>query len=372
VQARAVLPLHDNSSFFSSKWISAIIKELGDFLVSSAVAADSSTTNPTSSPVAAHVITTSFSEGESVSYAAIFDAAGNVIVVGTADGPEASSIVVAQYAAEKISADSSIVDQPGYRSSFITTATPTDITRDTAVNGGELLPAFGKTVVKRGVVFSTSPDPIYSGKTKAAKEGSSITIGRLKESEALALTKTAASLSGAPEVAVTANAILSAVDFVEDGETVNGSGYGAFSAPLEKLKPGTAYFVRAYALTAEATVYYGNQLSFRTADACFIATASFGTLLHPGVKILRDFRDTFFMNTALGQELVGLYYTFSPVLADCIAGNELFRWIIRLTLLPVIGFSWLALQVGMVWTLLTLIGAPMLLGWFSFRVSLRR
>lgn len=371
-QAGTALCQQEQGQFFLGKGIPAAIKRFGDFFLPSAVAADSSAATPTNFPVAAQIITTSFSEGESVSYAATLNAAGNVIVVGTAEGPEASSIVVAQYAAEKISADSAIVDQPGYRSSYITTANPTGTTRSTTVSGGEILSAFGKKVIKRGVVFSTNPDPLYSGQSKTANQVSSITMGRLKEAEALTLTKTAASLSGAPEVAVTADAIFSAVDIVEDGETVNGSGYGAFSALPEKLKPGTAYYVRAYALTAEATVYYGNQLSFRTADACFIATASFGTLFHPGVKILRNFRDTFFVNTAFGQELVDLYYTFSPALADCIAGNELFRSIIRLVLLPVIGFSWLALQVGMVLALLTFIVAAMLLGWFSFRVSLRR
>jgi len=371
VQAGAALYRQEKDQIFLGKWLPAAIKRFGDFFLPSAIAADSSAT-PASSPITAHIITTSFSEGESVSYAATLNATGNVIVVGTAEGPEASSIVIAQYAAEKISADSTIVDQPGYRSSYIATANPTGTTRTASVSGGEILPAFGKTVIKRGVVFSTNPDPLYSGKSKTANQGSSIIIGRLKEAEALTLTKTAPSLSGAPDAVVTADAILSAADFVEDGETGNGSGYGAFSALLEKLKPGTTYYVRAYALTAEATVYYGNQLSFRTADACFIATASFGTLLHPGVKILRDFRDTFFVTTAFGRELVGLYYTFSPGLADCIAGNELFRWIIRLILWPVIGFSWLALQVGMVWALLTFIGAAMLLGWFSFRVSLRR
>ncbi len=354
--------------FFFDPWLAAALKRIGDFLLPSAVAADSKASAPDIA-VSAHVVTSSFSEGESVSYAATFDAAGNVVAVGTADGLEASSIVVAQYAAES-TADSSIVDQPGYRSSHITTTPPIDITKTTTVNGGEILPSFGKTVTRRGVVFSLSKDLSYSGNKKTATPSPAITIGRLKEAEALA--KAATALAAPADVVPTTEAILSAVDFVEDGETVNGSGYGAFSAPLEKLKPGTTYYVRAYALTSEGTVYYGNRLSFRTADACFIATASFGTLLHPGVRVLRDFRDTFLAHNALGQQLVDLYYTFSPPLADCIAGNELFRFIIRLLLLPFIGFSWLALQLGIVSALVTFIGAVTMCGWITFRVSLRR
>ena len=104
---------------------------------------------------------------------------------------------------------------------------------------------------------------------------------------------------------------------------------GGYTTLMESLLPGTLYYIRAYALTAKGEVYYGNQVSVRTADACFIATASFGTLLHPCVGILRDFRDAFLVNHSAGRWLVDWYYTLSPPLADFIAGNAVLRFVVR-------------------------------------------
>lgn len=134
-------------------------------------------------------------------------------------------------------------------------------------------------------------------------------------------------------------------EFDEEGETDNGSGTSQYSARLENLKPGTIFYVRAYAVS-NGTTYYGNQLSFRTEDSCFIATASYGSLFHPAVALLREFRDTYLHPSALGRKFVDTYYTLSPPIADVIASSELLRLSVRLLLVPFIGFSWLALQLG--------------------------
>ncbi|MCK4821760.1 hypothetical protein KA005_38695, partial [bacterium] len=41
-------------------------------------------------------------------------------------------------------------------------------------------------------------------------------------------------------------------------------------------------------------------------NGCFIATAAYGSLLHPYVKILRDFKDKYLMSSGVGQALVDL------------------------------------------------------------------
>ena len=359
---------HADDHSWGARWLPELITRFGYFLMPAAVAAETSTSISKGGAVSAHVVTTAFSEGESVGYAATFDASGNVIVVGTAAGPGASSIVVAQYAAE-IMTDSNL-DKPGHRSSHITTAPATDGTKTSSVTGGDIMPTFGQEVVKRGVVFSLGKDPTYSGNGDIHENSSSITVGSLQEGASLG-TSTAISPVAA-SVAATKGALLPAGNFSENGETANGAGYGSFVVRLERLKPGTTYFVRAYALTAEDKVYYGDQLNFRTADACFVATASFGSLLHPGVRVLRDFRDTFLVQTTGGQGLVDLYYAVSPPLADWIAGHEWLRFAVRLILLPCIGFAWLAMQVGMVWALVTVVGSATILSWFSFRFCLGR
>ncbi|VAW36680.1 hypothetical protein MNBD_DELTA04-1423 [hydrothermal vent metagenome] len=133
-------------------------------------------------------------------------------------------------------------------------------------------------------------------------------------------------------------------NFVDEGSTNDGSGPGSFSSIIKNLKPGTSYFVRAYAQTSDGRVYYGNQNIFRTADACFIATAAYGTIINPYVRLLRDFRDRYLLTNHAGRAFVRLYYHYSPPVADYIASRSILRLIVRILLLPLIGMSWLALN----------------------------
>jgi len=69
---------------------------------------------------------------------------------------------------------------------------------------------------------------------------------------------------------------------------------------------------------------------------CFIATAAYGSYLHPHVATLRDFRDSVLLNDPLGRVFVGLYYRFSPPLADLISRHEALRMVARWGLTPVV------------------------------------
>ncbi|MEJ2657139.1 MAG: C25 family cysteine peptidase [Desulfobacterales bacterium] len=79
---------------------------------------------------------------------------------------------------------------------------------------------------------------------------------------------------------------------------------------------------------------------------CFIATAAFGSIVEPHVKILRDFRDRFLITNTVGKSFVNLYYNYSPPLANFIARHDHLRMIVRMTLFPLIGISWVALKFG--------------------------
>ena len=84
---------------------------------------------------------------------------------------------------------------------------------------------------------------------------------------------------------------------------------------------------------------------------CFIATAAYGSLMEPHVKILRDFRDRILLQNSIGKGFVGLYYTYSPPIADFIAKHDNLRTVVRVSLLPIVGVSWMVLNIGPVSTL---------------------
>ncbi|RZB30232.1 MAG: hypothetical protein SRB1_02512 [Desulfobacteraceae bacterium Eth-SRB1] len=84
---------------------------------------------------------------------------------------------------------------------------------------------------------------------------------------------------------------------------------------------------------------------------CFIATAAYGSKIEPHVRILRDFRDRFLLDNTAGKRFVKFYYTYSPAIAGFIDGHANLQAFVRLSLLPVVGMSWIVLKFGPVTTL---------------------
>ncbi len=83
-----------------------------------------------------------------------------------------------------------------------------------------------------------------------------------------------------------------------------------------------------------------------TGWTCFIATAAFGSSMEPHVKILRDFRDRFLLHNSVGKGFMRLYYTYSPPMADFITEHDSLRAVVSVSLLPVVGVSWVVLKIG--------------------------
>jgi uncharacterized delta-60 repeat protein len=161
---------------------------------------------------------------------------------------------------------------------------------------------------------------------------------------------------------------LSTPEYSLEGYTKDGAGNGSYSSILSKLRPGTFYYVRAYAKTSDGMVYYGNQTGFKTADACFIATAAYGSLFHPCVSLLREFRDNYLLTSLPGQLFVKLYYRHSPPVADFISTHPVLRPVVQVALLPAVGLGWLLLHLGGT-GLVLLGGVATLVGWQTRRFS---
>lgn len=73
-------------------------------------------------------------------------------------------------------------------------------------------------------------------------------------------------------------------------------------------------------------------------DACFVATAAYGSVLANDVAMLRSVRDSVLRKTVLGELFVESYYTFGPPLAGVIGESELLRATARSALQPIVSF----------------------------------
>ncbi len=73
---------------------------------------------------------------------------------------------------------------------------------------------------------------------------------------------------------------------------------------------------------------------------CFIATAVFGTPIHPEIDILREMRDTWMLANPLGKIAVYSYYQISPPIARRARRNPLLREILCKTIVrPALRFA---------------------------------
>ncbi len=73
-----------------------------------------------------------------------------------------------------------------------------------------------------------------------------------------------------------------------------------------------------------------------TVDACFIATAAYGSIMANDVELLRHFRDTWLETNVVGELGVEAYYTFGPALAGIVGESDLLRATARDMLAPIV------------------------------------
>jgi len=71
-------------------------------------------------------------------------------------------------------------------------------------------------------------------------------------------------------------------------------------------------------------------------DACFVASAAYGSVMANDVELLRHFRDAVLQTTALGELGVEAYYTFGPAVAGVVGESDLLRALTRELLAPIV------------------------------------
>jgi len=71
-----------------------------------------------------------------------------------------------------------------------------------------------------------------------------------------------------------------------------------------------------------------------------IASAAYGSQLAPEVQLLREFRDRAAMSTFAGAQFMkafnAFYYSFSPKVAELVAGNPTLQAIVRVLIYPLV------------------------------------
>jgi uncharacterized delta-60 repeat protein len=259
---------------------------------------------------------------------------GRVLVAGfSSDGVNEDMALVAfagdDHPTETPGEDSTPIEDIPY---LIATIPPNNVTRNGAMSGGvitendlfecpadvECLP----TVTARGVVFGVTPFPSFR-----VTEEDTETPENGETEEGSVFPKWVANSSNNFNV-------------VRRGQTSDGSGKGTYGSDITAVTPDVLYYVRAYAVLSDETIIYGNQKSFKTEDACFIATAAFGSPLQSHVSVLRQFRDRYLKTHEAGRSFVGMYYHFSPELADFIGRSSLLRLAVKIALLPLVAFGY--------------------------------
>jgi hypothetical protein len=111
---------------------------------------------------------------------------------------------------------------------------------------------------------------------------------------------------------------------------------------LDSLLPDTDYYIGIEALDNCHNVGPLATLAFHTSeasgevDACFVATAAYGSVMAADVQMLRRFRDAVLRHSVLGELFTESYYTFGPPVAHVVGESELLRETARDALSPLV------------------------------------
>jgi len=295
--------------------------------ISSLLVVDSDFSKEVVSTVKPTFILTDFEQYNDIARAISIQKSGNILLAGSVENGKDTDFGLISFSTADLSQQRIINGIDTTEGYYIATTPPTRVTRNSAASGGflESISTDPQDISQRGVCYGITPAP--------GLKDVSVTD---ETTTAVADTTTTTTTVGTtlPVLATT----------VYEGCTTDGSGVGTFRSDILDITPDTLYYVRAYAELSDGTVIYGNELQFTTKDACFIATAAYGSLDDSHVLVLRQFRDTYLKSSALGRKLINRYYLLSPPLAQLISEHPAAQGAVRLAMAPVATISYLSLH----------------------------
>ncbi|HET7501698.1 MAG TPA: fibronectin type III domain-containing protein [Kofleriaceae bacterium] len=143
------------------------------------------------------------------------------------------------------------------------------------------------------------------------------------------------------DVALTDEAFAEAHQVAFTGEIVSAG--QAQQLTIKDLLPETRYTVAVRAFdnchntsTIARAAFTTGPRKIGEVDACFVATAAYGSLLANDVEMLRRFRDLWLKRSVLGELAVETYYTFGPPVAGVVGESDLLRAAARDMLTPIV------------------------------------
>lgn len=315
---------------------------------------------------------------QSTSATVAVTSSGAVLSAGSTGSGDDEDFTVVQYSASTESSTESKAVQGVTTGDYtVTTYTIIDITRTSGFGGGAVIDktnssedeetceancqddsssdyqtcyddCLSSLITMKGLCFSDTPHPVYNPDEESEEED-------LEDEDAEDDSAGIFPISDNEDDEENSNKQYK-FKIVTSGQTDEGEGTGQFASLIEDVSPDTLYFVRAYAVLSDDSVIYGNEVVFTTNDACFIATAAFGSILNDHVKVLRSARDRYLKGTLLGSWAIKEYYTYSPTIAEAISNNSVVKGVVRILLYPIILIAYLILALSFNGFLLLLIG----------------
>ena len=99
-------------------------------------------------------------------------------------------------------------------------------------------------------------------------------------------------------------------------------------------KAGTIIYNTYHELLTGEHISYEEEYYTKFNNECFIATATFGSILAPEVDTFRAFRDKYLVTNIMGRKFVNFYYKYSPTFAKKIEDSNTLKTISLVILWP--------------------------------------